>query len=166
MPRVLLIRHGEASDPHASADGSRHLTLNGREVTARVAEALRAQGVVPTHVYTSPLVRAVQTAEILVHAMGHPGPVVTHDPLVPNGSSARALSILARHGEQDVVALVTHEPIVRVLAGHLLGMGGQFPGFRTSGAALIDVDEEGRGTLHGRLDPSTLGWRGPDDLDP
>lgn len=164
--RVLLIRHGEASDPHASADGSRHLTLRGRELSAEVARALSRLGVAPTHLYTSPLVRAVQTAEIVAHAVGHPGPVVTHDPLVPHGSSARALSILQRHGDADVVAFVTHEPIVRALAGHLTGMGGAFPGFRTSGAALIHIDDQGRGALLGRLDPSTLTWRDPDDLDP
>ncbi len=166
MPRVVLIRHGEASDPHASADGSRHLTPRGREVSRQVALALRDRGIIPTHVYTSPLVRAVQTAEILAHAVEHSGPVVTHDPLVPNGSSARALGVLSRHPQDDVVALVTHEPLVRALAGHLLSVGGSFPGFRTSGAAVVDVDDEGRSTLLGRLDPSSLAWRGPDDLDP
>lgn len=166
MARVLLLRHGEASDPDASVDGSRYLTLRGREVSAQVAGALLRRGLVPTHVYTSPLVRAVQTAEVLVHVMGHAGPVVTHDPLVPHGSSARALSVLEHHGDADLVALVTHEPIVRALAGHLLGLGGGFPGFRTSGAALLEVDEHGRGELLGRLDPSRMSWRPPEDLDP
>jgi phosphohistidine phosphatase len=168
--RVLLIRHGEASDPHVRVDGSRHLTVRGREVTAQVAEALRARGLVPTHVYTSPLVRAVQTAEIVVHAMGLPGPVVTHDPLEPDGATAHALAVLERHGPgpdgaAPLVALVTHEPIVRRMAAHLAGEP-DFPSFRTSGAALVELDEEGRGSLLGRLDPSTMAWRPGDDLGP
>ncbi len=163
--RVLLIRHGEASDPNASADGSRYLTRRGREVSADVAEALARRGVVPTHIYTSPLVRAVQTAEILAHAISHPGPIVVHEPLVPGGTSARALSVLDMRADDDIVALVTHEPTVRNLAGHLSGVGGAFPGFRTSGAALIEL-ADGRGTLSGRLDPSTMRWRDPSDLTP
>jgi phosphohistidine phosphatase len=163
--RVVLIRHGEASDPSASADASRYLTRRGREVSASVSEALAARGVVPTHIYTSPLARAVQTAEILAHAIAHPGPVVVHDPLIPNGTSARALAVLDRHADDHVVALVTHEPIVRALAAHLSGIGGAFPGFRTSGAAVIDVADD-RAALVGRFDPSTMRWREPSDLAP
>ncbi len=163
--RVVLIRHGEASDPHASSDGSRYLTRRGREVSASVAQGLAARGIVPTHIYTSPLVRAVQTAEILAHAIAYPGPVVVHDPLVPGSTTARALAILDPHAPEHVVALVTHEPTVRALAGHLSGLGGAFPGFRTSGAAVIDVDD-GEGALVGRFDPSTMSWRDPSDLTP
>lgn len=164
--RVILIRHGEASDPDASSDGSRYLTERGREVSRAVAKAIFERGIVPGFIYTSPLVRAVQTAEILAHVIGHRGPVMVHDPLVPGSTSARALSVLDDHADGDVVALVTHEPTVRALAGHLSGIGGAFPGFRTSGAAVIDVDDEGRRALIGRFDPSTMRWRGPDDLAP
>ncbi len=163
--RVVLVRHGEASDPYASSDGSRHLTLRGREVTREVARQLRARGVVPTAMYTSPLVRAVQTAEILAHELGFDGAVVAHDPLVPGGVTAHAVSVLDDHGDDDVIALVTHEPTVRAIAGHLSGIGGRFPGFRTSGVALIEVSD-GRGALLGRLDPSTMSWRDASDLAP
>lgn len=161
--RVVLMRHGEASDPHASSDGSRHLTLRGREVTRAVAAQLRERGVIPTAMYTSPLVRAVQTAEILAHEVGFAGPVVAHDPLVPGGTTAHALSVLDAHADGDVVALVTHEPTVRALAGHLSGMGGGFPGFRTSGVAIVEV-ADGRGALVARFDPSSMRWRDANDL--
>jgi phosphohistidine phosphatase len=163
--RVVLIRHGEASDPHASSDGSRHLTANGRAVTAQVARALRALDIVPTAIYTSPLVRAVQTAEIVAHVLEYAGAVVVHEHLVPGSTSARALAVLEQHVEDDVVVLVTHEPTVRALAGSLSGLGSAFPGFRTSGVAIVDV-EDGRGTLEGRLDPSTMSWRDANDLAP
>lgn len=162
--RLILIRHGEASDPHASSDGSRHLTLRGRQITADVARALAAKAIVPSVIYTSPLVRAVQTAEILAHAIGHPGPIRVHGHLVPGATTARALSVLDHHDESEVIALVTHEPTVHTLAGHLTGLGPAFPGFRTSGAAVIDLAEQVE--LIGRLDPTTLRWRPPTDLAP
>lgn len=164
--RVVLIRHGEASDPRASSDASRHLTLRGREVTAEVARALAEGGIVPTAIYTSPLVRAVQTAEILASVTGHPGPILVHDHLVPGATTARALSVLDDQPPDAVVALVSHEPTVHTLAGHLSGLGGAFPGFRTSGVAVIDLDEEGAGRLAGRFDPTSMRWREPSDLAP
>jgi phosphohistidine phosphatase len=164
--RVVLIRHGEASDPRSSPDGSRHLTSHGRALSRDVARALFARGVVPSVIYTSPLVRAVQTAEIVAHTIAHAGPVLVHDHLVPGAPTGRALSVLDHHEATEILALVTHEPTAQALAGHLSGLGATFPPFRTSGAAVIDVDEGGAGQLVGRLDPSTLLWRDADDLGP
>lgn len=164
--RVVLVRHGEASDPRLSSDASRHLTLRGREVSAQVARALAARGIAPTVIYTSPLVRAVQTAEIFASTMAHPGPIRVHDHLVPGATTARALSVLDDQPQGAVVLLVTHEPTVHTIAGHLTGLGGAFPGFRTSGAAIIDLDEEGGGRLIGRFDPTRMRWREPGDLAP
>jgi phosphohistidine phosphatase len=164
--KVVLIRHGEASDAGGDSDAVRYLTRQGRDSSRAVAEQLSGRSLAPTQIYTSPLVRAVQTAEILAHAVEHPGPVLVHERLVPGGGTmAQVLAVLERHAEDDIVAFVTHEPLVRALAGHLSGLGGAFPGFRTSGAAVIEL-RDGAGMLAGRIDPNTLGWRGPDDLAP
>jgi len=164
--RVVLIRHGEASDPRSSPDGSRYLTAHGRALSREVARALSRRGIAPTVIYTSPLVRAVQTAEIVAHELGHADAILVHDQLVPGAPTGPALSVLDHHEATEIVALVSHEPTLSALAGHLSGHGAMFPGFRTSGAAVIDVDEDGAGTLVGRLDPSTLQWRDADDLGP
>lgn len=164
--RVVLIRHGEASDPRSGPDGSRYLTSHGRALSREVARALTARGIVPAVIYTSPLVRAVQTAEIVAHALGHEGPVLVHDQLVPGALTGRALSVLEHHDATETVALVSHEPTLSTVAGHLSGHGPAFPGFRTSGAAVIDMDDDGAGRLVGRVDPMTLRWREADDLGP
>jgi phosphohistidine phosphatase len=159
--KVILVRHGEASDPGAIADGSRFLTARGRETTRAVGEKLRALALVPTQIYTSPLVRAVQTAELLALELGYAGVVIAHEPLAVGGSTARALSVLDDHGGGDVVMLVTHEPTIRALAGHLSGVGARFPAFPTSGVAVIQDRH-----FAGRLDPSTMSWRTDLGLDP
>lgn len=160
---VLVMRHGEAVDSRQGPDAHRHLTPSGRRTSREVVEHLAARGVVPTHVYTSPFVRAVQTAEMLAWAIDFPGPIVSHPALVPDGS-ADALEVLSERAADDVVALVSHEPTVRVLAARLSGEQA-FPGFRTSGVALFRVDPDGASRFEGRLDPSTMSWRGADDLD-
>lgn len=62
---VYLIRHAEAANPLASqSDGERPLTDLGRREFARVVQALGAIGVEVDVVLHSPLLRAVQTAEL------------------------------------------------------------------------------------------------------
>ena len=65
--RVTLIRHAEAGDD-APRDESRALTVRGRADARRLGRALARRGVRFTLIVTSPLVRAVQTAEIVAAA--------------------------------------------------------------------------------------------------
>lgn len=151
------MRHGEAVDAYAAAsDSQRHLTSRGRTESASVAQRLLERGLVPTHVYTSPFVRAVQTAEVVAHALGLEVEVPAHAPLVPGGPSGPALAVLDAHDPDDRVLLVSHEPTVRSLAAAI----GQvdLPPFATSGVAVFEVTETTR--LVGRVDPHA-GWRGP-----
>ncbi len=154
------MRHGQAVDAYAAAsDGQRHLTALGRRQSAEVALAMAARDLVPTHVYTSPLVRAVQTAEAVSHTLRLEVAIPAHAPLVPGGTTAKALSILEAHAPDDRVLLVSHEPTVRVLGGFLGQL--ELPPFPTSGVAVFEVGAARR--FLGRLDPEH-GWRGADDL--
>lgn len=137
--KVLIIRHSSAVDPYAApSDELRWLTSEGRARMQRVADEIRAKiGI--THIYTSPLVRAVQTADILATCIGYRDAVEVHAPLASEyGTTAQALSILERHADDDVVALVSHAPKVRVLAGHLSGES-KLEGFTTAATCCIDL---------------------------
>jgi 2,3-bisphosphoglycerate-dependent phosphoglycerate mutase len=67
-PALVLLRHGEST---ANAAGlftgvwDVPLTTRGRAQAARAASLMAAVGIRPTLLLTSPLVRAVQTVEIL-----------------------------------------------------------------------------------------------------
>ena len=74
--RVLLVRHGEAVSPDVARDAERWLTERGRAITHAVAEALRPT-VTVGHIFTSPLVRAVQTADLLASGLGFSGALLT-----------------------------------------------------------------------------------------
>lgn len=138
--KVVLVRHSTAVDPYdADTDEQRWLTSAGRERMRRVAPLLVGK-LRPTHIYTSPLVRAVQTSEILAGEAGL-DTVTVHGALaVEYGTTAEALSVLDPHSPGDVVVLVTHEPKVRVLAGHLAGLS-LVPGFHTGGAMAVEFPE-------------------------
>jgi phosphohistidine phosphatase len=132
MP-VLLVRHGEAVGSQGD-DTHRYLTFKGRADTAKVGAALRARKIVASQIVSSPLVRAVQTAEILAHALGFDGTVTTDPAFAPDGDpnvAARRIPI-----STGVTILVCHEPIVRGIASVLSGQSQ--PGFRTSGCVLLE----------------------------
>lgn len=137
--KVLVIRHSSAVDPYAApSDELRWLTAEGRARIRRVAGEIRAK-VAITHIYTSPLVRAVQTAEILALGIGYDDEVRVHAPLASEyGTTAQALSVLERHADDDVVALVSHAPKVRVLAGHL-AQESRMGGFTTAATCCIEL---------------------------
>src|SRR5688572_20209987 len=74
--RVYLIRHAHAVDAGPKLpDEARWLSDRGRKVARRVGKALAKEGVELDAVLTSPLVRAVQTAEVLAAAAGYQGAI-------------------------------------------------------------------------------------------
>jgi phosphohistidine phosphatase len=152
--RVTLIRHGEAGDD-APRDEARSLTLRGRASVTRVARALRRRGGDFTLIVSSPLVRAVQTAEIIAAAVGYGGRLVVSEALEPEARVSRTVAWLATL-EGDSVALCAHEPILSSLAGALLRVD-RFPALRKAEALRLRLpDGPGHaGELRWRIDPET-----------
>lgn len=158
--RVVLMRHGEAVDARiAASDDRRWLTDGGRRTVNAVGETLVGLDLRFSCIYTSPLVRAVQTAEILAATQpGFDGPVEVHVPLSSEvGTTAQALAPLEHAAEDAVVAMVTHMPKIEVLAAHLCDTDEMTP-FSTSASCLIDV-VDGAGTFRWMLDPDSLTTR-------
>ena len=122
--KFSLMRHGPAED-HADSgmDSDRALSAPGRERVRLVAELLRSLEEEPLHIITSPLVRAVQTAEIvaLVTGLGdRGGRVEVRRELAPGGGGAALVRKLAHQGQRRV-CLVGHEPDLSLTASTLLG---------------------------------------------
>jgi phosphohistidine phosphatase len=132
---VFLIRHAHAVDEgDGLADADRYLSSRGRETLRKVAGKLGQEGVRFDALLTSPLVRAVQTAEILAHGVGFLESVVALPPLAPGASIARAADEIATLGAD--VACVGHEPSISAL-GALLTRQPSFPSFRPGQVTLI-----------------------------
>lgn len=153
--QVLLVRHGTAvSSVGRMPDEHRWLTEEGRTTARRVGLRWAELGVRPTVIYTSPLVRAVQTSERLAEAFACDR-VEVHAPLaIDLGTPSDALSVLERHTGSDIVVLVTHEPKVRAIAGSLSGRR-PFPGFPTSGSVLFS-GERGAMRFESAVSPGTM----------
>jgi len=152
--RVTLIRHGEAGDD-AARDELRSLTLRGRAAVARVARTLRLRGDF-TSIVSSPLVRAVQTAEILAAGVGYAGRLVVSAALVPEAPVARAVELVQTLLGESSIALVAHEPILSTLAAELLGVD-RFPALRKAEVVRLRLPDGrgGGGQLRWSIDPDT-----------
>lgn len=125
MP-IYLVRHAHAVAAHEGfADPHRHLSAHGRQVCRGVGRLLRQTGVRFDVVLTSPLVRAVQTAELVAKAVDYVGVIEARAALVPGAQpGVAAAEILACEG---AVAVFGHEPTISALAGFLVGQPGFAP---------------------------------------
>ena len=155
--RVTLIRHGDAGDD-APRDEERALTKKGRHDVRRVGRALARAGVRFGAVVSSPLVRAVQSAEITAEVSGFRGRVTISDRLVPDafpGGVVTVLTALHRLGKTSV-ALVAHEPILSRVAATLLGVS-RYPALRKGEAIRIRLPggPDQPGAFRWRIDPDS-----------
>jgi phosphohistidine phosphatase len=134
---VFLIRHAAAIDETLELrDPMRHLTAQGRSQAIALGDRLRWHDCVPTHVWTSPLVRAVQTAELVVRALKEEVPVDVLPALAP-GESARAVqAAVAKLDATAVVLLVGHEPGLSGI-GALIAKTPDFPALDKAEAVRI-----------------------------
>lgn len=110
---LYLIRHGIAQEQSSELpDGDRQLTAKGRDKTQRIAQRLQAIGVEFDLILTSPLVRAQQTAQILMDRGLSPH-LETFFPLSPGEDMPQGLVQLAQeygHRSHRCLALIGHEP--------------------------------------------------------
>lgn len=137
--RIYIVRHAIAEDVSASGrDEDRALTAEGRKKMKRAARGLATLGVAPAHLLASPLVRAQQTAEVVVEALPQLA-IETCDLLAP-GVDERALTRLLNgsYASGDVM-LVGHEPDLGELLSYWLtgSRGGVETRFKKGAVACI-----------------------------
>jgi phosphohistidine phosphatase len=133
---VFLIRHAEAVDETVERrDPHRHLTPQGREQAAQLGDRLRWHDCAPSHVWTSPLVRAVQTAELVARGVGDGLLVEVLPPLAPSEPIRAILAALDAIASDARVLVIGHEPALSALGGLLTG--GELPGLAKAEAVRI-----------------------------
>jgi phosphohistidine phosphatase len=127
--RLLIVRHAEAApgDP----DELRPLTPEGREHARVLGLRLRAEGLVPDAILTSPMLRACETAAAL--GLGEPE---IDERLAPGATPAEVREVALARGETVVV--VAHQPDCGRAAAALTG--GPPPPFPPCGTLLLELE--------------------------
>jgi phosphohistidine phosphatase len=156
--KLYVMRHGAAEEHSESGvDGDRPLTNAGRERVRAVAKMLVDSTEEPMHIVTSPLVRAVQTAEIVAlvtRLTEREGTLEVRRDLSPGGDTLRLVHRLAHEGKKRVL-LAGHEPDCSGLVTALLGTFER--SFDKAMVVGLHVPDQGGGArLRFILDPKKL----------
>ena len=106
--QLWLLRHGEAVPHDSKPDAERELTARGERQAAAAGAALARLGVEFAAVYTSPKVRALDTAKLAAGALNVDPEV--EDALADGFEAGDALELLARHDADGRVLVVGHDP--------------------------------------------------------
>ena len=117
--QLWLLRHGEAEPHDARPDDLRELTKRGKDQSRSAGRALAALGVRVHQAYTSPKVRARDTAQLACRELGVDP--VDHDALSAGFDREAALDLLAAAGEDRRILLVGHEPDLSQVVHDLTG---------------------------------------------
>jgi phosphohistidine phosphatase len=160
--KVLLVRHAIALDRATPgiADALRPLTEEGVQKFEKSARAIAAL-VTADMVFASPLLRAKQTAEILVRQW--PNVSLKEVDSLGTGSRTQFEASLAKLSSDAVIAAVGHEPHVSDWTAEWLGSSrGEAFAFKKGGVALIEFD--GAVTKRGGRLVFFLGPKGLKDL--
>jgi phosphohistidine phosphatase SixA len=160
VPLVLdLLRHGAALPAAHGGDASRRLSPRGRADLERLAVHLAGMGWRPDRAFTSPLVRARDSAVIALRQAAPTVVAEVMDALRPEGDPAAVLEALAAEGSTEGhVFLVGHQPMLGLLGGLLIG--GPAPGFAPGSLMRIEFTgtlAPGEGATGWRLAPGIAG---------
>jgi len=131
--RYYFVRHGIAVD-RARSDFARELTARGRRRVGKSAKVMKALGVTPTRIYTSPRIRARQTAEIIAAELGMQATLAEEVDFGFDMADVRALS--QDLSSEDDVMFVGHNPDMSLLVHRLSGVN---VAMKKGGLARIDV---------------------------
>lgn len=160
--KLYFLRHGHAENAaNGLSDEERRLTPEGTtrlHTAARVMAQLRLP---PLHIYSSPRVRAYQTAEIVANALGLPFEVREEVNFGFNLAAIRTLMNATKNGAD--LMFVGHQPTLSEVIGHITGADVEMKPGGLARVDLLSLDPL-RGTLVWLITPKvfdTLGQAAP-----
>jgi len=138
--KLFIVRHADAIERTAEVpDEQRYLTSEGRTFFRKTARTMLKKGVEPSLILTSPLVRAVQTADILAESLSYIGLVVVTDELSPGFDVGALQRLLEKFQQVDELVIVGHEPDLSGVVSSLLALQGGF-NFKKGSAFKLTID--------------------------
>lgn len=143
--KIFILRHGQA-EAYQADDASRRLTEKGRMDTDLILKQQITHLQSVESIWASPLVRAQQTAAIAALMLDKQ--IETRDHLEPEADCQQLLVQLQNTNQQSLL-LVSHLPLVGILANRLCGFESNRIQFATSSLVGIECEiaATGLGTL-------------------
>ena len=142
---LYVVRHALAEDQTSGGDEARRLTESGRDRTAKAAAGMRAIGMECELILSSPLARALETAEIVASVFGDGLALRVLPELATGVAPADAVAALAAYGKASNLMVVGHEPQLSALVSILLAgaPGAIHLRLRKGGCVALDLPASG-----------------------
>lgn len=155
MPTLLdLLRHGEAAPAGARGDRARALTPRGEAGLRALAARLSAAHPPPDRALSSPLLRATQTATIVLSAWSPGLAFETTVTLEPEAEPDRVIAALGALGVEGThVLLVGHLPLLDRLCARLTGSPAGFAAGSLHRIEFAGPVRAGQGELIWHIEP-------------
>jgi len=166
--RLGILRHADAVRVGGLVrdDPDRPLSPLGRDQARRAGNLMHSSGFRFDYLFTSPLMRAVQTAELVATALSYGGPVEAL-PLLGRHDAWRTeldglLDEVADGNGKAAVLLVGHNPDLSEIAAAVLGLTPAAVQLDTACGCIVDLSAPritSVGTLIGFVDPAATELR-------
>jgi phosphohistidine phosphatase len=140
---LYLMRHADAGAlrGNPAVDAKRGLVKEGKEQCMLMARALSALKVQIDVVVSSPLKRALQTAQFVGTELGYDAKVEVNQALAPNAGFAEFQALMVKYADREGILAVGHNPNFFQFLGRLItGNGGAAIRMRKGSIARIDMD--------------------------
>lgn len=158
---LYILRHGISADRDGRKypdDDLRPLTRKGIDRMRHEAQGMNAIGITPDLIISSPLARAIQTAEIVQQGLNTPPRMEISEALIPEAHPSQILrEIAASHSAVNSVMLVGHEPHLSSLVSYILtGEISWLINLKKGALCNLNLSPAGRGQLLWALAPRQL----------
>lgn len=157
---LYLMRHANAGVPRDSAklDAKRGLIAEGKEQCMIMGRLLGALKVQPDIIISSPLKRALQTAQFVGNELGYEGKVEISEALGLGATFADFQKMIDKYSDRQDVFVVGHNPNLFQFVGRLItGNGGAGVRMRKGSVVRIDMDKHPP-LLQWLIDPRMARW--------
>ncbi|HCA41763.1 MAG TPA: phosphohistidine phosphatase SixA [Bacteroidetes bacterium] len=149
---IFIIRHTDAinfSTGTVTTDDKRYITEAGRKLSHEIFSKLKDKLTSTELILSSPLIRAVQTAEIFSSEINNEIGIEMRNELKHSSTSELVINMLEEYPEYKTITLVSHEPLVSYLVYDYTGRNFS-SGFSKSGIASL--------TFSGNSKNAELNW--------
>ncbi|HLI78338.1 MAG TPA: phosphohistidine phosphatase SixA [Candidatus Binataceae bacterium] len=137
---LYIMRHGLAEEPTPKGDDSaRKLTSKGVDKIRKAAAGMRAMGLAFNVILTSPITRAMETAEIVAGELGGSKPRAMPE-LSTGASPAGLLEAIVKLKLPESVLVVGHEPTLSRLASLMLTGSSESAGIKLKQGGVIALE--------------------------
>ncbi|HEV7767921.1 MAG TPA: phosphoglycerate mutase family protein [Thermoanaerobaculia bacterium] len=153
---IVLLRHGIAEDPSPEKkDEDRGLTSEGHARMKEIARGLERVLPKAQAIYTSPLLRAVQTALWVSKGYKSRVNINTTDVLSPGVATKQFVALVQKIEEKRVI-FVGHEPTLTANMAALTGVDASKLELKKGGGYGVRIAPDGTATLEWLLSPRVL----------